>query len=774
MRDVTPDTEQSTLLADMWQEFQKLDDRLPEKWTLNKKHRNYLYKRGVDTESAAWAGIFSAKGDLAFELVGRRDPCLIFPYWEPGGRKLYTWENPKTGLVKPFYRARLDIPDGKQKFTSPLNSRVFPYWPRVQRFNWVEKPGVGHSEPSSLKGKDCLFTEGEAKALSGTIHGFPTIGLGGVWGWKEKKRDGEETDRLLPELREFNWTEPRRIIGVYDSDASHNPMVVQAMQRFGKCLIEEWEELKSAHSKKPNYYFADQLNKRLFFILLPTSLNKEKLGLDDFLVKFGKANLEELTDKALPLQSIKIDKSINLKVTSHYTGELLGPYTPAKGGLDKVLAMHYRGLLTKFTLASDVCYVPDHGGMRYSEDKGIWEPVSKGAWSLLTDTVCRVNNWQNRKPAVKTENFELAREELAISFDNFNHPKYIGFRNGVMVTETDNTFFIGHSREHYLTRRLGFDYDREAKCPKFEAFLEGMCGGRGTLFWAIRSLFRWSLEPKQKNKKYGFEVWPILVGPPGSGKSTLLHVLQALVGFEEGCATFTIKSLSSQEPEKKLAKLHDKYVAMDPDYKGHLSETTLSIINRIVSNEPVEIKRLWQDECSVTLNVVLWAAANKTPSVSNGDGEGFSRRAMLLPIKPRKGEAKVDLATELLAELPGIYNWVMQISLSAAISNIRQFKESKVALDTHQQWIIENNTAIAWLHDWVFDSTEEERNGYYRDFYSDYQGWCGREGHKSPLKSISFSKYLVAAGMEKVKRNGDFGWWVKLPEVGGINWKGIG
>lgn len=766
-------TLESTYLQELWGPIAALDSRLPRHWSLTPRHQQYLADRGIDLESACHAGIFSADSELAKTLIGRPDPCLVFSYFEPYGRKLYTWKNPQTGEDEPFYRARLDVPDGKQRFASPPKSRVFPYFPRVKGFSWLDTPTMGHQIPSDLKGKDLLVTEGEAKALCGTINGFPTLGLGGVWGWKRKHADGDNDDRLLAELYDFDWNEARQIILVFDSDVSHNPLVTQAGQRFGKCLAQDWDDRKSQSSKLPQYHFAQLLNKKLKFLLLPTALDGEKMGLDDFIVKFGATGVRDLVDKALPLQSVKVDKG-ELKTIPFYTGELLGPYTPKKGGLDAIAAAHYRGLMVKYTLADSMRFVPDHGGFEYLPDKGIWEPVRKGTWSLFPDRVCRVNNWQNRKSSLKQENFDLAREELSREFDLFNDPKYIGFRNGVLVKETSSTFFISHSPDHFLTRRLGFDYDPSATCPTFEAFLEGMCGGRSTLFWTIRSLFRWSLEPKKKGKKYGFDVWPILLGPPGSGKGTLLYILQALVGFEEGCATFSVKSLNSQEPEKKLAKLIGKYIAVDLDYKGHLDEATLATLNKIVSNEPVDVKRLWQDEHSTTLDVVLWAAANKSPSVSNGDGEGFSRRAMILKIFPRKGKADRTLVDRLCEELPGIYNWVMELSLEAAIRNIEAFKDSKVALDTHQEWIISNNTALAWLFEWCEGSTVEEREGWFKDFYSAYRDWCGEEGHKNPLKAISFSKYLVAAGAQKVKRDRDRGWWVVLPKAEEIVWRAIG
>ena len=641
---------------------------------------------------------------------------------------------------------------------------------------------MGRQIPSSLKGKTMLVTEGEAKALCGTINGFPTVGLGGIWGWvktKDKNDRDASSKQLLEELYDFDWSEPRQIIGVFDSDASHNPLVVQAMEQFVKCLVEAWDERKSQGSKMPQYYFAQQINKKIKFILLPTSLYEKddeeakknaKNGLDDFIVKFQAKGLKELVDNALPLQTVKVDKG-ELKITCHYTGELLGSYSPAKGGLDKVHATYYRGLLTYFTLAEDVRYVPGYGGFQYDGEKGIWEPMKREKWESLPDAVCDANNWQNRKRALKQENFDLAKGRLMTSYEKFNHPKYTGFQNGARVREGDNTFFVSHNRKYLLTRRLGFNFDKKAKCPEFEEFLKDRCKGRNSSFWVIQSLFRWSVEPKKKGEKYGLEVWPILLGPPGSGKGTLLSILEALVGGNEGAASFSIKCFSGTDPEKKMGALEDKYVTIDSDYKGHLDPATLGEIYKVISNEPVRIKRLWKEPYDATFITVLWAAANKNPSVSNSDGEGFGRRAVIIPIAPRKGKADPYLLDNLKKELSGIYNWMMQVSVKAVVKNVENFRNSDAGFETKKEQIRRNNPAIVWLEEWVEDSTKEERIGYFNEYYACYKDWCKDNGHKTIFTTKKFSNYINNAGASKTEKHYTKGWQWELPDIQNINWK---
>src|SRR5690606_21115323 len=59
---------------------------------------------------------------------------------------------------------------------------------------------------------ELMITEGEKKASCATQHGFPCIGLTGVFNWKASK-----SERLLPALEEIAW-QGRRVFIVFDSD----------------------------------------------------------------------------------------------------------------------------------------------------------------------------------------------------------------------------------------------------------------------------------------------------------------------------------------------------------------------------------------------------------------------------------------------------------------------------------------------------------------------------------------------------------------------------
>jgi Domain of unknown function (DUF3854)/Family of unknown function (DUF5906) len=116
--------------------------------------------------------------------------------------------------------------------------------------------------------KPLLITEGELKAACATKHGFPTIGLGGVWNF----RCAAAGQALLPIFLKFAWKD-REIYIIYDSDAIHNHKVAAAEN----ALAEELTRLGAI----------------VRITRIPT-IGKVKIGLDDYILAHGRDALINL------------------------------------------------------------------------------------------------------------------------------------------------------------------------------------------------------------------------------------------------------------------------------------------------------------------------------------------------------------------------------------------------------------------------------------------------------------------------------------------------
>jgi len=121
-------------------------------------------------------------------------------------------------------------PDKPVKYESPIGLPNRAYFP----------PGA--LAAINTPGHHLRITEGEKKALCATQHGFPCIGLVGVWGWQRPRKrtpDGRKVgDReLIEDLARIDL-HARNMTIVYDSDAISNQNVRLAEREFARVLAQ--------------------------------------------------------------------------------------------------------------------------------------------------------------------------------------------------------------------------------------------------------------------------------------------------------------------------------------------------------------------------------------------------------------------------------------------------------------------------------------------------------------------------------------------------------
>lgn len=146
-------------------------------------------------------------------------------------------------------------------------------------------PFVPWPEIMQNTGIAITITEGEGKAIAACGQGFPTIGIGGVYNF----RDGV-TKELLPELAGFAWA-GRVVYLTFDSDVMTNPNVLDALS-----LLRVELSTKRHADVRVVYLPAESGG----FDLDGKPLPPMKMGLDDFLKLHDAAAYDRLMDAALP------------------------------------------------------------------------------------------------------------------------------------------------------------------------------------------------------------------------------------------------------------------------------------------------------------------------------------------------------------------------------------------------------------------------------------------------------------------------------------------
>ena len=186
-------------------------------------------------------------------------------YLDPQG-KPYTY-----GDGVPFVRRKLK-PGSDPKYLTPKDAGNRPYFSPLLPKGYLEGT------------KPLLITEGEKKADALTAHGFPCVGLTGVWGWVDRR--GEESAHI-PELLEINRHRPISII--FDSDVVIKPPVLDALWALAKWIRAPKEDgVLYSPGDVPNVVF------------IPSELNEEKNGADDSIVRHGADAFARLLRLARP------------------------------------------------------------------------------------------------------------------------------------------------------------------------------------------------------------------------------------------------------------------------------------------------------------------------------------------------------------------------------------------------------------------------------------------------------------------------------------------
>jgi hypothetical protein len=263
----------------------KCNGRKPTSATLLPQHRDELRKSGLSDDQITACAFHTVYPKEAAELLGwkspptKMGPFLAIPFFAANGTPLdYV-------RLKP---ARPRQKDGKPvKYESPMGKPNRAYFPPRTR------PAL--ADPAV----PLLMTEGEKKAAKADQEGFPCIGLVGVWGWQQgRNRDNPDAPReLIPDLAAVAW-KGRVVTIAYDSDIANNHNVQEAEWRLAQVL--------RGHGAVVNV------------LRFPPGPKGEKVGLDDYLVAHGAAELRKLINTSEPASKPKDQRPEVVLVTDEH------------------------------------------------------------------------------------------------------------------------------------------------------------------------------------------------------------------------------------------------------------------------------------------------------------------------------------------------------------------------------------------------------------------------------------------------------------------------
>src|SRR3546814_128653 len=227
----------------------------------------------------------------------------------------------------------------------------------------------------------------------------------------------------------------------------------------------------------------------------------------------------------------------------------------------------------------------------------------------------------------------------------------VNFQNGTL--EIFENRFREHRSQDGFTYVLPYDYQPDAKCPKWLTFLDQVLPdkqGQQVLAEFIGSMFA----REMKTEKALF-----MYGDGANGKSVAQEVIVSALGNEKNISSYTLEKLVADNGNAR-AGFMGKLANISPEIGNRLlSNDTLK---RLISREPVDYRKLYKDIQESNDYGRLWFNANRLPVVKE-HSEAFFRRFIIMPFNVTIPKEKRDkyLAKRIVKdELPGVFNWILK------------------------------------------------------------------------------------------------------------------
>jgi len=333
----------------------------------------------------------------------------------------------------------------------------------------------------------------------------------------------------------------------------------------------------------------------------------------------------------------------------------------------------------------------------------------------------------------------------------------INLQNGTFEISPNGMKLRRFDPSDFITYQLPFKYDRKAKAPLFEAYLNRVLPDHERQ--KVLAEYLGFVFIKHGSNVLKEEKALILYGTGSNGKSVFFEVVNALLGAEN-VSNFSLQALTNDNGYFR-AKLANKLVNYASEINGNLEA---SIFKQLVSGEPVEARLPYGQPFNLRQYAKLIFNCNELPKDVEHTNAYF-RRFLIIPFDVTIPEHEQDknLHTKIIEnELSGVFNWVLE-GLNRLLKQ-KKFSECKAAQQTLEQYKIESNSVQMFLNE---NEYKRSATNYklIKDLYHEYRAFC-IDGGMTPFKKVNFIKQLRALGfiVDRVAQN-QLAAFIEAPEI---------
>ena len=303
--------------------------------------------------------------------------------------------------------------------------------------------------------------------------------------------------------------------------------------------------------------------------------------------------------------------------------------------------------------------VIDSAFYQWIEELGCWRHQSDNKINSLIaeagDRAFRLKSskefgWQVTKPyetnSYKESAFKYCRSRLERPEPLPSTSHLQAFKNCVVDLRTGAR--MSHSKEHYLTNHIPYNYAPGAQCPEdFRKFIADSFDE--DLLDVVRAFTSMFLDPTAPYGRF-----PHLIGQSGGGKGTLGRFWNSLYGAD-GASSGSFEDIATAEGRHQY--LTGKSIFSVPDCGGFISG--LRDFYELVDNGALNGRALFNPVGYYkTWNTRFWVASVDHLQVENC-GDGWARRAYPIPVRARTIKPDPDLRLKLENCKADVISWAL-------------------------------------------------------------------------------------------------------------------
>ena len=305
-----------------------------------------------------------------------------------------------------------------------------------------------------------------------------------------------------------------------------------------------------------------------------------------------------------------------------------------------------------------------------------------------------------------------------------------------------------HEADHWLTRRVPYDYNPEAVAPRWRQFLLEIFDGDGEMATFMQRLVGYGITGHTVEQCFA-----VLHGTGANGKSVLLSVLAEVFQDLVGVSPFSaFETRGANTSTADLAALRGKRLvfAQEGERSKPMAE---AVLKNVTGGDDITCRHLYKDFMTFRPMFLLILSSNYKPRFA-GQDEGLWRRVKLIPFNRYFAPDERDhyLTQTLMGEAEGILAWAIEGAAEWYRSGLGDPPGIVEATKTYK----ETSDELAGFVDWVIirDPQGEVASAA---LYAAYQEWADHEGVR-PWSKRALHEAVIERmpGVRKVRRNSGF------------------